>query len=231
MNQKIALVIPTLNEEATIKEQIMRAKKENVSIYVIDGLSTDNTVMIAKEEGVNVLFQKGRGKGDAIRFSIMKLADEYDYICFIDGDLTYNINEIGVLMNEFKDNSTDIVIGNRLNKKREKGSITFLNTMGNYIFSILVTLLYWTPWLDTQSGYRIFNRRSSKLMKETLKRDGFEIETEMIIIASRHNLKLKSIDIQYFCRPDNSITKLYPLKTCFRIISTIFSMIFYRPKF
>lgn len=58
-NLKVALVIPCYNEEITIGEVIDDAKKHapQADIYVIDNNSSDQTVAIALEKGVNVIHE------------------------------------------------------------------------------------------------------------------------------------------------------------------------------
>ena len=83
---KVEIIIPTLNEEETIGELLQSISRHHlpieISVLVVDGGSTDNTVEICKRENVKVIRQKSQGKGNA-----MKEAAEYsnaDAIVFID---------------------------------------------------------------------------------------------------------------------------------------------------
>ena|SRR3989338_1045176 len=89
--QKVEIIIPTLNEESSIRELINNIRNYNCvaqnSILVIDGGSTDKTVEICNEENVTVLQQRRKGKGSAMREAVD--ATDADIIVFIDGDGTY----------------------------------------------------------------------------------------------------------------------------------------------
>lgn len=57
---KVTIVLPVLNEEEAIGKVIEELRMEGYSnILVFDGYSKDRTVDVAKENGVQVLFQFG----------------------------------------------------------------------------------------------------------------------------------------------------------------------------
>ena len=60
----------------------------DINVTVIDGNSTDDTIDNAKAAGVDVIIQRTRGKGAAIKEALECL--EADLFVFIDGDGTYN---------------------------------------------------------------------------------------------------------------------------------------------
>ena len=60
----VCVLIPTLNEKATIGPVIEELQKEGYHhILVVDGHSTDGTPEIAKRLGATVMTQEGKGKG------------------------------------------------------------------------------------------------------------------------------------------------------------------------
>lgn len=86
---KVAIIIPTINEEATIGRLIKSLNEDpfpKKEIIVIDGGSSDNTVRIAKENGAIVLKEKGehRCPANARNQGVEKSTAEV--ICFLDGD-------------------------------------------------------------------------------------------------------------------------------------------------
>lgn len=86
----ISIVIPVLNEGATIRQVIKTIKKTSrpIEIIVVDDNSTDNTVDEALKERVRVITSSQRGKGISMREGMM--AAKHDIIMYVDGDiLTY----------------------------------------------------------------------------------------------------------------------------------------------
>ena len=70
-NDLVTVVVPTLNETEAIGKVIDEIRECGFKkILVVDGYSTDDTVKIAKEKGVKVVFQYGEGKAGAIRTAI-----------------------------------------------------------------------------------------------------------------------------------------------------------------
>ncbi|MDY0132791.1 MAG: glycosyltransferase family 2 protein [Desulforegulaceae bacterium] len=81
---KITGIIITLNEEKNIKDCILSLKKLCHEIIVVDSLSKDNTVEIAKDLGAVVYLQKYLGDGPQKAFGV-KYAKN-DWILSIDAD-------------------------------------------------------------------------------------------------------------------------------------------------
>jgi glycosyltransferase involved in cell wall biosynthesis len=66
--ERVAFVIPTLNEASSIGKVLdqipigdLRKNGYETSVYVIDGLSVDNTRDIAAEKGAQLILEKRKG--------------------------------------------------------------------------------------------------------------------------------------------------------------------------
>lgn len=224
----ILLVIPTLNEEVTIGKQISDSltKFHKDNIILIDGGSTDKTLEIANGYGIKVINQSSKGKGNAIKEVMNGLDKDIDVLVFIDGDLTYDILEIDKLLVPLIKEQADLVLGNRLKGEREKGSISKFNIIGNWTFSILIKMLYGGELTDTQTGYRVLSKKCIAEITPHLKSESFDIETEINILSLKKHLKIKSVPIRYSNRPDNSVTKLNPIKVGWKILKRILGLKF-----
>src|SRR5512145_3250967 len=89
---KITVVVPTLNEEATIGDVIAAARPHADELIVVDGRSRDRTREVAEAMGVPVLCDAGRGKGDAIREGLR--AARHPIVVFIDADGSHEAGDI-----------------------------------------------------------------------------------------------------------------------------------------
>ncbi|MBM2818347.1 MAG: hypothetical protein HW410_29 [Nitrosarchaeum sp.] len=218
--QKVEIIIPTLNEESSIRELISDIRNFNCiaqnSILVIDGGSTDKTVEICNEENVIVLQQRRKGKGSAMREAVD--ATEADVIVFIDGDGTYSVNDLNSLLEPVLSDKADMVVGSRVLGDREKGSISKFNYLGNKLFNKTINFSLKTNVTDSLSGYRVLRREVFKDL--ILFSDSFEIEVEMTVEALAKGYRVQEIPIKYGKRKESQ-TKLNPLSDGIKISKTL----------
>ncbi|MEN3037511.1 MAG: glycosyltransferase family 2 protein, partial [Candidatus Methanosuratincola petrocarbonis] len=131
---EVTVVIPVLNEEGGIQKVLRELKKCGFDkVIVVDGGSTDRTIELAREEGALVLFQLGKGKGDAIRTAVPHIPTEYALI--MDGDHTYDPECIRRLLDQ--GDYYDEVVG-----VREKEKIPRLHRFGNWAITKVFNLLF-----------------------------------------------------------------------------------------
>ncbi len=217
---RVEIVIPTLDEENTIGDllhEISRLKLPvQVSALVIDGGSSDNTVEICKKANVRTIRQKGKGKGRALREAV-EFSDA-DILVFIDGDGTYSIAELDILLDPLLSGKADMVVGSRLLGKREKGSISAFNTVGNKLFNNTINFAIKSSVTDSLSGFRSFYRKT--FMELVLFSDSFEIEVEMTVEALAKGYRVLEVPISYGLRRGTK-TKLNPLDDGIKIGRTL----------
>ncbi len=216
----ICILIPTLNEAATIGQLIKDFRQEGFSnILVIDGNSKDGTGQIAEAEGAKVVMQTGKGKGQAMIQAFGLL--DCPYILLIDGDGTYLAQDAHSLLKPILENCADHVIGNRL-ENYSSGAFTRLNLVGNHLINMFFDIAYEVKLKDILSGYRAFTLESVKELE--LNKTGFEIETEISVECILKKQKVKEVPITYLPRSEKGATKLNPVKDGFRIGSTIYKL-------
>jgi len=219
-NADVCILIPTLNEVATIGELIKDFKKEGFSnILVIDGNSRDGTAQIAEAEGARVVLQTGKGKGQAViqAFEVI----ESPYVVMVDGDGTYLAREAPSLLRLILEGKVDHVIGNRL-ENYSPGAFTKLNLVGNRLINMFFDLAYGVQLKDILSGYRAFTLESVRELE--LNKTGFEIETEISVECILKKQRVEEIPITYLPRSEKGATKLNPVKDGIRIGSTIYRL-------
>jgi dolichol-phosphate mannosyltransferase len=88
---EVVVLIPTFNEAEGLAPTVLEVKRflGEPYILVVDGNSTDGTVDVATKLGLDVVFQDGKGKGDAISKAVRSLRVDPRYVVFIDADYTY----------------------------------------------------------------------------------------------------------------------------------------------
>ena len=110
---RIALVIPTLDEEEAIGGVLAAVPREAVDeIIVADSSSTDHTVARARAGGAHVVSLPERGYGRACRAGA-EAASDCDIIVFLDGDGSDCPELIPRLVAPIAEGRYDFVIGSR----------------------------------------------------------------------------------------------------------------------
>jgi dolichol-phosphate mannosyltransferase len=218
---KVEVVIPTLNEAENIKELIIDLSNLRLpvalSALVIDGGSSDGTVEICKKANMKVLRQRGRGKGSAMREAVD--FSQADIIVFIDGDTTYSIAEMGSLLQPLLAGEADIVLGSRILGKREKGSISTFNIIGNKLFNAAINFSMKSKITDSLSGYRAMYREI--FLELVLLSESFEVEVEMMVEALARHYRVAEVPVSYKKRRNGSKTKLKPVDDGVQIGKTL----------
>lgn len=217
---EVCILIPTLNEAATIGQLIKDFRQEGFSnILVIDGNSKDGTGQIAEAEGAKVVMQTEKGKGQAMiqAFGLI----ENPYVILVDGDGTYLASEARSLLNPILEGRADHVIGNRL-ENYSTGAFTKLNLVGNHLINMFFDIAYEVNLKDILSGYRAFTLESVRELE--LNKTGFEIETEISVECILKKQRVEEVPITYLPRSEKGATKLNPVKDGFRIGSTIYKL-------
>ena len=199
-NGNVAVIIPTLNEEKSIAEVIQELNQMGYNnILIVDGNSRDRTVEIAKEFGVNVIFQNGSGKGDALRQAFSHDSLNGDRVVIMDADGSMNPKEIPELI-EALDSGADLVKGSRFLPHGYSEDMNSIRRVGNHFFLFLVNWFWSTDYTDLCYGFGAFRRSAIEKLCPYLKSTNFEIETEVFIKAKRLGLKVEEIPSTEFRR-------------------------------
>jgi len=210
---EVSVILPSKNERETIGICINKARKifesEKLAgeIIVADN-SEDETPIIAKELGADVITPDKRGYGYAYRYAFRHLKEKHGkytkYIVMGDADDTYDFMEMPKLLKPLVEDEADLIIGSRFKGKIEKGAMPWLHkSIGNPLLTWFLNLLFKAGVSDAHSGFRALTGEA--LEKLNLKADGMEFASEMIIEAVKKGLRIKEVPISYYKRKnDNS---------------------------
>ena len=209
----VCILIPTLNEEGGISGIIKNFKNQGfTNILVMNGHSTDNTHERVRKEGVRLVVQTGEGKGAAVRQAFQIINTKI--VLMIDGDGTYNPREADRLLQPIIAEKAEHVIGNRF---ACGGKFTLRHRFGNLIFGAIFNSIYPGDMTDILSGYRAITKDA--FGKLDLKKNGFEIETEMTIESAKKCVKMIEVGITYCGRKGEP--KLSSFSDGFKILCTL----------
>ena len=215
---RIAVIIPCYNEEATIAQVVndfAKALPEAV-IVVGDNNSRDNTAQVARQAGARVVSEVKQGKGNMLR-TLLHAVDADCYL-MVDGDATYPADSARQLCDKVLNDGCDMVIGDRLSSTYFKVNRRPFHNSGNRLMRSLINWMCHSDVRDILSGYRAMSRRFVRNFP--LKSQGFEVETEMTVHALEHSFTVDSIPIDYSDRPEGSHSKLSTWTDGWRAIKT-----------
>ena len=219
---KTSVVICALNEAENLPQVLSRMPANLHEVLLVDGRSSDNTIMTAKKiyPGIKVINQEGNGKGDALRTGFKYAAG--DIVVTIDADCSMDPNDIIHFIDAVCEGN-DFVKGSRFLKKNNSEDMTLLRHIGNKLFAWMTCILYGFRTTDVTYGYNAF--LSNKYPTSELQVDDFGIETEMYIRAIKSRLIIKEISIHEFNRHSGN-GKLRTFRDGWRILRTIIALRF-----
>lgn len=189
------MILPALNEAEALPlviEDLRAHLSPEVEIIVVDDGSTDDTALVAEDNGVMVRrHESNRGKGAAMATGVA--AASGDRLVFMDADASYPAEAIPRLVEMLDDH--DIVRGER---SLNSPNIPRLNRAGNKVFNRLLASFHQLEGTDLMSGLYGMTRDAYKSLG--LESAGFDIEVEIGIKARRRGLRLGTVDIDYLPR-------------------------------
>jgi len=215
---KIVILIPCLNEEITIGKVIhdFQDAIPESKIIVFDNNSTDRTVAIARECGVEVIPESCLGKGHVVASMFRKV--DADYYVIVDGDDTYSAEHVRKLLEPVMKEQADMAVAVRL-AEYTATSFRPLHVFGNNLVRRLVNWIFKSNLSDIMSGYRAYSRELVQSIP--ILSSGFEVETEMTIRILDYGFRIKEVPLPYRERPDGSVSKLRTFHDGFRVLAEI----------
>jgi glycosyltransferase involved in cell wall biosynthesis len=203
--RKVSVVIPCLNEAESIERCVQLAhealERSGLAgeVIVADNGSEDGSAELAARAGARVVQELRRGYGSAYLAGFD--AAEGEYLIMVDADLTYDFDDIPRFVSLLEDGA-DLVMGDRMDNI-QPGAMPWLHRyVGNPLLSGMLNLFYRTGVRDAHCGMRALRR--DVLPKLDLRTTGMEFASEMVIRASKENLDIRQIPIEYHPREGES---------------------------
>jgi glycosyltransferase involved in cell wall biosynthesis len=209
---QLSIIIPVFNEVESLPETINQLKDFLDTsdfvlevIFVNDG-STDGSGKILKKINNPLIkivnHETNRGYGAALKTGIAFSSAEY--VCIIDADCTYPINEINNLFQHIN-NGYSMITGSRTGTTVR---IPFLRKFPKWILNKLVNYLTNMDIPDLNSGLRIMKKSNVERFMKILP-DSFSFTTTITLAMHTNNLKVLYLPINYHYRKGKS--KIRPI--------------------
>jgi glycosyltransferase involved in cell wall biosynthesis len=195
---KLIIQIPCLNEENTLAQTIADLPREiagidTVEIMIVDDGSTDRTVEVARECGVDHIVSLGSNRGLATAFrrgSQYALEQGADILVNTDADNQYCGADIPKLVEPILRREADLVVGCR--PIAEHPEFNPVKKALQLIGSWTLRQISKTTVRDAASGFRAFSRETCQRIFIHSK---FSYCMETLIQAGNSGVRVASVDI------------------------------------
>ncbi len=165
---RLIVVIPALNEEATIEKVVLAVPRSmpgvgEVDVLVIDDGSTDRTAELARSAGAEVIHHTTpRGVGSAFQTALHEAIDHgADLIVNIDADGQFNPTDIPRLVAPVVSGDADFSTASRFMDPALEPEMPWVKRWGNRQMSRLISGMTKQRFHDVSCGMRCYNRRAA----------------------------------------------------------------------
>jgi len=222
---RVSVIIPTLNEAKNLPYVAERLTGVE-QIIVVDGLSVDNTILVACSlwpEAV-ILHQTRQGKGNALACGFAAVTG--DIVVMLDADGSTDPSEIPTFIAALRAGA-DFAKGSRFCPGGGSTDITVLRRLGNEFFNSIVNVLYGTTYTDLCYGYNAFWTYCLPIIGlesgdpgPRVWGDGFEVETLINVRVAGAGLWIVEVP-SFEHRRIHGVTNLNAVSDGLRVLRTI----------
>jgi len=242
---KLIVQIPCYNEEETLPVTVADIARDvpgvdKVEVLIIDDGSTDRTVEVARECGVDHIVKLAGNKGLAIAFRAGMdacLQRGADIIVNTDGDNQYCGADVAKLVQPIVRGEADMVIGER--PIDTIAHFSFLKKKLQRLGSWVIRQVSGTNVPDATSGFRAFSREAAFRLNVVSR---YSYTLESIIQAGSRGFSIASVPIgtnaklresrlfknmwSYIANSTTTILRIYAMYKPLRFFSAIASVLF-----
>jgi len=214
---KICVLMPTYNNERTLKRVIDGVLKYTDDLIIVNDGSTDTTSEILKNYSQleQITIPKNKGKGNALRVGFEKAEMlGFDFAITIDSDGQHFPEDISVFVNklESEENKNLLLIGARnMDQESVPGGSSFGNKFSNFWYRVETGI----KLTDTQSGFRLYPLKTLNRIKFFTTK--FEFEIENIVKAAWNGIAVENVPIKVLYDESERVTHFRPFKDFARI--------------
>jgi glycosyltransferase involved in cell wall biosynthesis len=208
---RLTFFFPAYNEEENVERTVERALADigplvpSLEVVIVDDGSTDRTpeladALAAAHDNVRVVHQENRGYGGALQAGFA--AAEGELVSFSDGDLQFDLKEMGRLLSRLEDPSrkpVEVVIGYRI-KRRDPAHRIFIAKTYNAIVSVLFGLRV----RDIDCAMKLFRREVFDGLR--LDADSPFLSAELLIKLRARGERIAQVGVNHFPRADGENT-------------------------
>ena len=194
---EVLVVVPALNEEATIVQVISGVQEEGFAVVVVDDCSTDLTAALSRVAGADVLsLPLNAGVGGALHTGF-RFAVEHRYKAVIqcDADGQHFARHLTDLLNAANQCDADMVIGSRFKSEAKSMEITTTRKLAMNCLAIIASRATKHKITDSTSGFRIITQPLLGEFAESFPTYYLGDTFEAVVVAGRAGYKVREIGV------------------------------------
>ena len=196
----IAIVIPTYKEKDNIFKLTNKILKlhPKTRIYVVDDTKDENLKKYFKSKKIKYfLRKKQKGRGSAVLYGLKKSLKNTTSKIFIemDADFSHDPKELKSKILFFKKRNLDLLIASRYLEKSKIINWSLQRLLFSKLSNLLARYLLNVGVTDYTNGYRVYSRRSVKLITKKCGKigDGFIVLSEILLMIKLNNFKIHEL--------------------------------------
>jgi glycosyltransferase involved in cell wall biosynthesis len=196
---KLVVVIPALNEAATIGQVITQAPRDLpgvtvVDVIVVDDGSTDDTALLARRAGAQVVsFATNQGNGAAVLAGVRAALEQgADLVVTIDADGQFNPLDIAELVKPILDGRAEFVTCSRFARPDRIPHMPLVKLWGNAAVTRLTNFIAGTHITDSSCGFRAYTRDTALKMNVYSE---FDYAQEALITLSAQGVRIDEVSL------------------------------------
>lgn len=211
MENKLSIIIPAYNEEATIHRILDKVRAVELigglskEVIIVNDASSDDTKgAIQRYQEQHAEFpityfehDYNQGKGAALHTGIRIASGEF--LIIQDADLEYDPEEYNILLKPVLEGHADVVYGSRFMGGKPHRILFFWHSIGNKFLTFLSNAMTNLNLTDMETCYKLF--RTQYVQSLSLKEKRFGFEPEVTAKISRiPNVRIYEVGISYYGR-------------------------------
>jgi glycosyltransferase involved in cell wall biosynthesis len=231
-NKKIVVVLPAYNAEKTLEQTYKEIPFDIVDeVILVDDLSRDKTIEVAKKLGVNhiVKHEKNKGYGGNQKSCYNKALEiNADIVVMLHPDYQYTPKLMRSMCYMIAEGLYEVVIGSRiLGKGALKGGMPFYKYIANRLLTLGQNVMMWQKLSEYHTGYRAFSAKVLRSIDYNVNSDDFVFDNQMIAQIFYAGFEIGEITCptKYF-EEASSINLMRSTKYGFGVISVSFAYFF-----
>lgn len=217
---KILAVIPTFNNQESIKDVISSVLQTKFDLLVVNDGSTDSTKELLVTFGSSIRIvshQRCLGKGAALLTGFNYAIEHgFSHIISMDADGQHLAEDLNLFKSAIYLNPNKIIIGDRKLHRANQKNIPMSSKFGCKFSNFWVWIETGRIINDTQSGFRAYPVKNIPL--ERLNKSHYDFEIEILVKSMWQRIEVESIEITVFYPPKTErISHFRPFKDNYRL--------------